>query len=196
MSEKPRLPVGVEYDAEIFAKVQKCFCDALELDVDEVGFYAKVLDDLGAESLDLLDVVFRLERAFDVQIPRGGFEAKAKMVDGQPGEIDGKLTKIGAETLRLIMPEVPPEEITEGMKITELPRTFRVGTFYVLVWVLVAHKKAMALLTEEERAALMKAAKEAADPKAAAIAAKAVADKAAADKAAKAADPKAPTEKK
>jgi acyl carrier protein len=157
LSEKPRLPTGVEYDAEIFAKVQKCFCDALELEVDEVGYYAKVLDDLGAESLDLLDVVFRLERAFDVQIPRGGLENKAKMVDGQPGEIDGKLTKVGADTLRLIMPEVPPEEILEGMKVTEIPRVFRVGTFYVLVWVLVTHKKAMALLTPEERAALEKA---------------------------------------
>ena len=193
MSEKPKLPVGVEYDAKIFAKVQKCFCDALELELDEVGYTAKVLDDLGAESLDLLDVVFRLERAFDVQIPRGGFEAKAKMVDGQPGEIDGKLTKVGAEALRLIMPEVPPEEIKEGMKTTELPRVFRVGTFYVLVWVLVAHKKAMALLTEEERAELKKAAKEAADPKAAAAAVKAVAEKAAAAKAAAA---KAPAEKK
>lgn len=152
MDEQYRLPMGVEFDPVMFAKVQKCFCDALEVDVDECGYYAKVLDDLGAESLDLLDVVFRLERAFDVQIPRGGVESKAKMVDGKPGEVDGKLTAIGAEVLRKLMPEVPEEEIFEGLKTTELPRAFRVGTFYVLVWVLVTVKAKEA----EAKAALLK----------------------------------------
>jgi acyl carrier protein len=140
VDEQYRLPMGVEFDPAMFAKVQKCFCDALEVDADECGYYAKVLDDLGAESLDLLDVVFRLERAFDVQIPRGGVEARAKMVDGKPGEVDGKLTAIGAEVLRKLMPEVPEAEIFEGMKTTEIPSVFRVGTFYVLVWVLVTVK--------------------------------------------------------
>jgi acyl carrier protein len=125
------LPPGV--DPATFAIVQKCFCEALELDPDEVEYGSKVLDDLGAESLDLLDVVFRLERAFGVQIPRGGMEAKAKMVDGKPGELDGKLTKVGAERLAQIMPEVPPGELYEGMKVTEIPRTFRVGTFHNIV---------------------------------------------------------------
>lgn len=150
MDEQPRLPMGVEYDPAMFAKVQKCFCDALEVDVEDCGYYAKVLDDLGAESLDLLDVVFRLERAFDVQIPRGGVEARARMVDGQPGELDGRLTKVGAEALRKIMPEVPEDEIVEGLKTTEIPRVFRVGTFYVLVWVLVQVK-----LKEAEARALL-----------------------------------------
>ncbi len=127
---------------ERFEVVKRCFCEALELDDDEVEWDSKVLDDLGAESLDLLDVVFRLERAFDIQIPRGGLEAEAKIVDGEPGEIDGKLTEVGAARLRELMPEVPADEIYEGMKSSELGTVFRVGTFYHLSSALIEHKAA------------------------------------------------------
>jgi acyl carrier protein len=122
-----------DLDVAVFAKVQRCFCDALELDPGDVTFDARVLDDLGAESLDLLDVVFRLERSFGIQIPRGGLEARAREAGGEPGEVDGKLTLAGAERLRVAMPEVPPEEIKVGMRTDELASTFRVGTFYHLV---------------------------------------------------------------
>lgn len=122
-----------DLDPEVFSTVQRCFCEALELDPPEVTFDSKVLDDLGAESLDLLDLVFRLERAFDIQIPRGGLEAEARTVDGEPGEVEGRLTAVGAERLRAVMPEVPPGEITEGMRTDDLPTVFRVGTFYHLV---------------------------------------------------------------
>ena len=93
-----------------------------------------------SESLDLLDVVFRLERAFDIQIPRAGLESQAKEVDGQPGEIDGKLTAIGAARLRELMPEVPEDEIFEGMKASAIATVFRVGTFYNIVIALLDQK--------------------------------------------------------
>lgn len=134
------LPANV--NPEHFAKVQRAFMEALELDEDEVGWDSKILDDLGAESLDLLDVVFRLERAFDIQIPRGGLEAQAKEVDGAPGEVDGKLTEAGAARLRELMPEVPPDEIHAGLKSAELPKVFRVGTFYNIVTSLLDEKNA------------------------------------------------------
>jgi acyl carrier protein len=137
MSETP-----AHVDADIFDKVQEAFCEALELDEDEVTWDARILDDLGAESLDLLDVVFRLERAFDVQIPRGGLEAKAKEVDGEPGEVDGRLTEAGAARLRELMPEVPAAELQAGMKTSELGRVFRVGTFYNIVKALLEAKGA------------------------------------------------------
>lgn len=137
MSETP-----AHVDADIFDKVQEAFCEALELDEDEVTWDARILDDLGAESLDLLDVVFRLERAFDIQIPRGGLEAKAKEVDGEPGEVEGRLTEAGAARLRELMPEVPAAELQAGMKTSELGRVFRVGTFYNIVKALLEAKEA------------------------------------------------------
>ena len=122
-----------DLDPQVFATVQECFCEALELDPPEVTYDSRVLDDLGAESLDLLDVVFRLERAFDIQIPRGGLEARARDLEGAPGEVDGRLTEAGAQALRGAMPEVPPDEIQAGMRTDDLPQVFRVGTFYHLV---------------------------------------------------------------
>ena len=56
-------------DPQIAAKVQNAIAEALGLDDDEVEADARLMEDLGAESLDFLDIVFRLERAFSVKIP-------------------------------------------------------------------------------------------------------------------------------
>lgn len=56
---------------EVFEKVQETLVDALGVDDDEVTPEATLIGDLGAESIDFLDIVFRLEKNFDVKIPRG-----------------------------------------------------------------------------------------------------------------------------
>jgi acyl carrier protein len=119
-----------------YARVEACFMEALELDSDEIQWNSKILEDLGAESLDLLDIVFRLEREFDIQIPRGQLAAEAG------GEENGLLTESGCTRLRELMPEVPEDELQPGMKTSELPTVFRVATFYNLVSTLLAEKAA------------------------------------------------------
>ena len=57
---------------EIFAKVQETLVDALGVDDDEVTEEATLVDELGAESIDFLDIVFRLEKNFGIKIPRTG----------------------------------------------------------------------------------------------------------------------------
>ncbi len=133
-------------DPEVFSKIQHAFAEALGLDDDEVELDAKVIDDLGAESLDFLDIAFRLERAFDIKIPRGGVEAAARdgIVDGEPYEVEGVLTARGLEALRQAMPEVPPDEFRVGMKTAEVPTLFRVATFYRLVQHLLAEAEVRA----------------------------------------------------
>ena len=123
-------------DPDRYARVEACFMEALELDAHEIQWDSTILEDLGAESLDLLDIVFRLEREFDIQIPRGQLAAEAG------GEENGRLTEIGCARLREIMPEVPEEELQPGMKTSELPTVFRVATFYNLVSSLLAEKAA------------------------------------------------------
>ncbi len=129
-------------DPAIFDVVQDAFAEALGLDLDEVSYESKIIDDLGAESLDLLDIVFRLERSFDIKIPRGGIETAAK--DGLTGdevyEINGVLTALGLEKLSHAMPEVPREEFTEGLKVAEVPLLFRVATFCRLICHLMEEK--------------------------------------------------------
>ena len=55
---------------EIFSQVQEVLIDALGVDDDEVTGEATLMGDLGAESIDFLDIVFRLEKAFGIKIPR------------------------------------------------------------------------------------------------------------------------------
>ena len=127
------LPAGV--DATIFEKVRTGLAEALGLDDDEVEYQHRVIDDLGAESLDLLDIVYRLERAFDIRIPRGGVEKVSRegLEEGESYEVNGVLTAEALQRLVEAMPEVPREELQPGLKVSEIPFLFRVATFYNLV---------------------------------------------------------------
>mgnify|MGYP002640003384 CR=1 FL=1 len=122
-------------DPKTFEIVRSCFAEALGLDDDEVEYDSKVIDDLGAESLDLLDIVYRLERAFDIRIPRGGIEKVTRegLEKGDVYEVNGILTELALEKLSAAMPEVPREEFRPGLKVSEVPFLFRVATFYGLV---------------------------------------------------------------
>jgi acyl carrier protein len=125
----------MSYDMQIMERVRQCFADALGLDLDEVQPDSKVIGDLGAESLDFLDIAFRLERAFEIRIPRGGVEATSKegLAEGESYEVNGVLTKAACDRLAEHMPEVPSEEFREGLKVSEVATLFRVATFYNIV---------------------------------------------------------------
>lgn len=130
-------------DPEIWGKVREAFAEALGLDEDEVELEHKIIEELDAESLDFLDIAFRLERAFDIKIPRGGIESTAREGVGEEEyEVDGVLTDKAIERLIEAMPEVPPEEFTPGLRTAEVPELFRVATFYNLVVHLMAEKAA------------------------------------------------------
>lgn len=127
------LPAGV--DEAVFERVRECIAEALGLDTDEVEYDSRLIGDLGAESLDFLDIAFRLERAFDIRIPRGGVEAASRegMAEGESYEVNGILTRRALDGLAEYMPEVPKAEFRDGLKVSEVPTLFRVGTFYNVV---------------------------------------------------------------
>ena len=128
-------------DLAIWNEVRDAFCEALGLDDDEVDLHNTVIEDLGAESLDFLDIAFRLERAFDIKIPRGGVESTARGgIDDDEYEVDGVLTKKALLQLSEGMPEVPSGSFREGLKVNEVPELFRVATFYNLVLRLLSEK--------------------------------------------------------
>mgnify|MGYP002630040978 CR=1 FL=1 len=118
----------------VFERVRDAFVEALGVDEDEVEPTARIFDDLGAESLDLLEIVFLLERGFDIKIPRGGVkEASQAGIDPSDYEVDGVLTDLALEKLRELMPEVEPEEIVPGLTANDIPRLFRVQSFVNIV---------------------------------------------------------------
>jgi len=126
----------------VYARVVEEFCEALGLDEDEIEPDSEVIEDLGAESLDFLDIAFRLERAFGVKVPRGEIQRSAEADAGEEFEVEGKLTAAGVDALRKAMPEVDPSKISEGFPVRDIPRLFTVKTFHNMVMKLIAEKEA------------------------------------------------------
>lgn len=88
---------------EVFDKVQTALVDALGVDDDEVTRDATMVGDLGAESIDFLDIVFRLEKAFEIEIPQADLFPQDVLTDAQYVE-DGKVNAAGLIVLKERMP--------------------------------------------------------------------------------------------
>ena len=89
---------------EIYTKVSETLVEALNVDEDQVKPEATLQGDLGAESIDFLDIVFRLEREFGIKIPRGELFPES-IFQGDPDMVqEGKLTPKGLTELRTRMP--------------------------------------------------------------------------------------------
>jgi acyl carrier protein len=118
----------------VFPKVADTMADALGCDKEEVKLDASLIDDLGAESIDFLDIVFRLERAFKVKIPRGKIveEARGDLSEAQ-FEQGGVVSDAGLQRLKIFLSEVPPERFKSPLKTADIPRLFTVETFCKMV---------------------------------------------------------------
>jgi acyl carrier protein len=112
---------------EIIQKVQELLVDALGVDDDEVTIEATLMGDLGAESIDFLDIVFRLEKAFEIKIPREElFPAESLMNDSEFIH-NGKLTEKGLAELREKMSHTDLSEFEKDPDINKLGDLFTVG---------------------------------------------------------------------
>jgi len=91
---------------QIYGKVQQVLEDALGVDADEVTPKATLVEDLGMESIDALDIVFRLEKAFNIKIPRGELfpENLPELMADQKYVQEGKLSAEGLAELKKRMP--------------------------------------------------------------------------------------------
>ena len=88
---------------EVFEKVQAALVDALGVDDEEVTESATLVGDLGAESIDFLDIVFRLEKAFNIEIPRSELFPEDILTNADYIQ-DGKVTAVGLAELKKRMP--------------------------------------------------------------------------------------------
>ena len=88
---------------EVFEKIQAALVDALGVDEEEVTAEATLVGDLGAESIDFLDIVFRLEKAFSIEIPRAELFPEDILTNAEFVE-DGKVTATGVAELKKRMP--------------------------------------------------------------------------------------------
>ena len=112
---------------EIFGEVQEVLVDALGVDDDEVTTEATLMGDLGAESIDFLDVVFRLEKTFSIKIPREELFPAESLMNNPEFVNNGKLTEKGLDELREKMPHTNLLGFENDPDINKLGDLFTVG---------------------------------------------------------------------
>ena len=111
---------------EIYTKVSATLVEALNVDEDDIKPTATLQGDLGAESIDLLDIVFRLEREFDIKIPRGELFPES-IFQGDPDMVqNGKVTARGLEELRAKMPYADLSAFESNPDINKMSDLFTV----------------------------------------------------------------------
>ena len=112
---------------EIFQQVQEVLIDALGVDDDEVTAEATLMGDLGAESIDFLDIVFRLEKAFGIKIPREELFPAENLMNDSEFVHNGKLTEKGLAELREKMPHTDITAFEGDPDINKLGDLFTVN---------------------------------------------------------------------
>src|SRR5262245_55289518 len=105
--------------SEIFDKVQATLVDAQGVDQEEVTEESTLAGDLGAESIDFLDIVFRLEKNFNIKIPRGDLFPENLLSDPQFVSA-GKVTEKGLDELRARMPWASFDRLGENPSVQDL----------------------------------------------------------------------------
>lgn len=112
---------------EVFDKIRAALVDALGVDEDEVTPNATLTGDLGAESIDFLDIVFRLEKTFNIKIPQEELMPR-DIVSNAQFVTDKKLNAAGLAALRKAMPHADLAKFEANPSIDRISELFTVGT--------------------------------------------------------------------
>jgi acyl carrier protein len=112
---------------QVFEKVRDVLTNSLAVDPDEVTPDAKLSDDLGAESIDYLDITFQLEKAFNIKIPKG--ELIPENIFAKPDFVsNGKVTPKGLAELRSLMPFADLTAFEADPDVNKFREIFTVNT--------------------------------------------------------------------
>jgi acyl carrier protein len=120
---------------EIYGKVARVLMEALNVEIHEITPLSTLQGDLGAESIDMLDIVFRLEREFHIRIPRGELFPES-VFQGDPEFVqNGRVTDQGMAELRTRMPYADLRDFDDYRHMNAIPDLFTVDliTRYI-VW--------------------------------------------------------------
>ena len=111
---------------EIYSKVSATLVEALNVDEGEIKPTSTLQGDLGAESIDFLDIVFRLEREFGIKIPRGELFPES-IFQGDPEFVqDGKVTEKGLTELKARMPYADLSQFEKNPEVSGISDLFTV----------------------------------------------------------------------
>lgn len=110
--------------------VRNAVARAMGINVEEVKLSSSLQADLGAESLDYLDIAFTLEREHKVHFPREDLLQRAATHFGEENLVkEGVVTDLGLKMLQQAMPELDPTLLKSGLRAAQVPAMFTVHTF-------------------------------------------------------------------
>ncbi len=119
---------------EILERLLPLICEVTGAREDQVRMESGLMDDLGAESLDLLDLSFLIEETFGASIAADEFERRATAhLSPNIYEKNGYLTEAAIVELRKALSDIPPEKLQPGLPKIALPRVLNVAVFVHLI---------------------------------------------------------------
>ena len=110
---------------EVFSKIQQVLSGALGVEKDEIRPEASLVRDLGAESIDFIDIIFRLEKAFDVKIPSGEL-FPGNILNDEQFVKEGRVTPAGLEELKSKVPYLDIQSFSKDPQVSRLADFFTV----------------------------------------------------------------------
>ena len=125
-----------ETNTELYEKVRDCVAEALALDLDEISPESTLLDELGAESIDLLDILFRIDRATGVKIQSDELASYVQggMPDEEFGDEDADvITPKGMDQLKKVMPQIAEKDLDGKLSPEDVMSHFTVANLAELV---------------------------------------------------------------
>ena len=121
-------------DTEMEATLVECVASTIGVKKELITLDSSLINDLGADSLDLLDLVFSLEQAFGIEITRGEIEKRVRAsLPDEEFERDGVLTEKAKEALRLQLPEVDAAKFDGSLRASDIVKLLTVRAFLRIV---------------------------------------------------------------
>lgn len=121
---------------QVLEKVKECIVNAVGVDYEEIELHSQLTNDLGADSLDLVDFIYQLETHFDISLQRGVIMKRIEniiSIEEFMDEETGIVTPRGIEIIRREIPELSAVEFEENLKLPRLVSYFTVEIFVNLV---------------------------------------------------------------
>jgi acyl carrier protein len=112
-------------EAEIFQKMQETLSAALGVDKNDITPEASLVRDLGAESIDFIDIIFRLEKTFDIKIPSGDL-FPGHVLNDERFVSQGKVTPAGLTELKAKVPYLDVDSFSRDPQVAKLADFFTV----------------------------------------------------------------------
>jgi acyl carrier protein len=121
-------------EAEILEQLYECVASTVGVKKEAISLDSSLINDLGADSLDLLDLVFSLEQAFGIEITRGEIEKRVRAsIPEDEFEHEGVLTEKAKDALKAQLPEVGPEKFDGPLRAADIVKLLTVHVFLRIV---------------------------------------------------------------